>query len=406
MQLLPVADALDLVLGGVEPLGNERVPLMQAAGRTLAEPLLALRTQPPFAASAMDGYAVRAGDIASVPAELALIGVSAAGAGCPREVGLAEAVRIFTGAPVPRGADTVVTQENCHAEQGLVRVLEGAAQGAFVRPAGVDFTTGEALLGAGRRLDPRAIGLAASMGHADLSVHERPRVGILATGDELVRPGEPAGPDQIVVSNSYVLAAMLTGEGCEVVDLGIARDERGALLGDIARARAQNLDVLVTIGGASVGEHDLVREALSVEGMTLAFWRIAMRPGKPLLHGRLDRMRVVGLPGNPVSSYVCAMLFLVPLIRALQGDARARTSPEEPALLGRALKANDGRQDYLRAGLDRGTDGQLIALPFERQDSSLTRLLTEADALLVRAPHAPAAEAGEPCRVIRLPRYW
>jgi len=392
MALTPVADALAGILAGASPIRErETVPLDRAEGRTLAADVAALRTQPPFPASAMDGFAVRAADVATVPARLALIGTSAAGHAFTGTVGPGQCVRIFTGAPVPAGADAILIQENARAEGNMVEALSPVTAGRFVRQAGLDFREGEVLLRAGRRLGPSAVALAAAMGHATLPVVRRPRVAILATGDELVRPGEPTGPDQIVASNTYAVAAIAERAGAEALDLGIARDDLPALTAAIDAARDAGADVLVTLGGASVGDHDLVQRALAARGWELGFWRIAMRPGKPLMHGRLGAMTVLGLPGNPVSSIVCSLIFLVPLVRALSGDP-----------LGVDLPANDERQDYLRARLTAGEDGTLVATPFPRQDSSMLRLMAEAEALVVRAPHAPAARAGDPCRIIRL----
>lgn len=403
MALTPVADALAGILAGASPIREqETVPLDRAEGRTLAADVAALRTQPPFPASAMDGFAVRAADIATVPARLALIGTSAAGHAFTGTVGPGQCVRIFTGAPVPAGADAILIQENARAEGNMVEALSPVTAGRFVRQAGLDFREGEVLLRAGRRLGPSAVALAAAMGHATLPVVRRPRVAILATGDELVRPGEPTGPDQIVASNTYAVAAIAERAGAEALDLGIARDDLPALTAAIDAARDAGADVLVTLGGASVGDHDLVQRALAARGWELGFWRIAMRPGKPLMHGRLGAMTVLGLPGNPVSSIVCSLIFLVPLVRALSGDPDAGAVATQPARLGVDLPANDERQDYLRARLSAGEDGTLVATPFPRQDSSMLRLMAEAEALVVRAPHAPAARAGDPCRIIRL----
>lgn len=404
MTLLSVDDALRMVLDAArDPLPAETVAIAAAVGRTLAAPLAALRTQPPFAASAMDGYAVRAADVATPGARLAVIGSAPAGHAFPGEVGPGQAVRIFTGAPIPQGADAVLIQENADPLDGgtAVRARTAEPAGRFVRPAGLDFRAGEALLARGHRLTPRSQALAAAMGHAAVSVARRPRVAVLATGDELVRPGEAMRADQIVASNVYAVAGMVTESGGEPIDLGIATDDFAALEAAVAAAERAGADVLVTLGGASVGDHDLVQSALVARGMTLGFWRIAMRPGKPLIFGRLGRMAILGLPGNPVSSIVCARLFLQPLLRALSGDPTAADDPSEPAVLGGPLPQNDMRQDYLRASVAVDPDGRRRATPFTRQDSSMLRLLADAQALIVRAPHAPAAAAGEPCRILR-----
>ena len=398
--LLPVDDALALLLADARPLECENVAISGADGRVLAEPVSALRTQPPFDASAMDGYAVRAADIASVPATLSVIGEAAAGSRFAGTVGQGEAVRIFTGAPLPEGADTVLLQEDTRpAEPGAIEATEATARGRHVRKAGLDFHEGEPLLPAGRRLDPFALSLAAAANYAILSVVRRPRVAILATGSELVAPGQPAGPDQIVASNGYGIAAMARSAGAEVHDLGIVPDDPEAMASRIEEALRSQVDIIVTLGGASVGDHDLVRPVLEGMGMRLDFWKIAMRPGKPLMFGRLNGARVLGLPGNPVSSLVCALVFLRPLVERLAGGPGLQNL--QTAVLGSAMNANDHRQDYVRARATR-VDDHLVATPFERQDSSMLRTMAEADVLIVRAPNAPAAAPGDPCSVLRL----
>ncbi|SFI31100.1 gephyrin-like molybdotransferase Glp [Methylobacterium brachiatum] len=403
--LIPVAEALARVLASVsDPVEAETVPLAQAAGRTLAADVAAARTQPPFPASAMDGYAVRFADASAVGASLKLIGTSAAGHGFSGRIGPGDAVRIFTGAPVPEGADAILIQEDAQAKGETVRVVEPVEQNRFIRRAGLDFTAGETLLVAGMTLDARRLALAAAAGHPRLSVRRRPRVAILATGDELVEPGAEPAWDQIVASNSLALAALASDAGAEIIDLGIAADDHGALEDAFRRAREARADLLITLGGASVGDHDLVQAALAKEGLELGFWRVALRPGKPLMHGRLGDMLVIGLPGNPVSSIVCGLLFVVPAIRALQGDAQAGADRSEPATLGRDLPANDGRADYMRASLAIEPGRLPVASPEQRQDSSMLAVLGRAEALLIRAPHEPAAKAGDPCRIIRLDR--
>ena len=403
--LLPVAEALARVLASIPgAVEAETVPLARAAGRTLAKDVAALRTQPPFPASAMDGYAVRAADVASVPAILRLTGVSAAGHGFQGRLGAGEAVRIFTGAPVPEGADAILIQENAGVEGDRITAHEPVAAGRFLRAAGLDFAEGDRLLRAGDGLDARRLALAAAGGHARLRVRRRPRVAVLATGDELVRPGEPARWDQIVASNGLAVAALAGEAGAEIIDLDIAGDSHAALDAAIGQARAAEADLLVTLGGASVGDHDLVQAALRAAGMDLGFWRVALRPGKPLMHGRLGRMLVIGLPGYPVSAIVCGLLFVVPAIRALLGDPTCGADRSEPATLGRCMPENDGRQDYLRAHLDTAPDRVPVAYPESRQDSSMLSVLGAAEALLIRAPHAPAAEAGASCRILRLDR--
>src|SRR3954470_13068721 len=399
---MPVADALSAVLAGAEALPEEKVALDAAHHRVLARDVAALRTQPPQAMSAMDGYAVRAADASTVAARLKVIGEVAAGRPFDIALRAGEAVRIFTGGVIPRGADAVVIQEDTVRDGDSIDITEAAGAGRHIRPAGVDFREGDVLLRAGRRLTDRDLSLAAGMNHPELSVRRRPKVAVLATGDELVMPGTTPGPGQIVYSNGYALRALARAEGADTIDLGIAADTLEATSRGIRRARDAGADVLVTIGGASVGDHDLVKQSLHAEGMTMAFWRIAMRPGKPMMHGRLGAMRVIGLPGNPVSSYVCGFLFMVPLIRALSGraDVHHRT---EAAILARDLPANDVREDYLRAGLEEREDGVLVATTVDSQDSSLLANLAAARALVVRSPFAPAAKAGAPCTILRLP---
>jgi len=399
---MPVADALAAVLSGAEPLPEEMVALDSAHKRVLARDLAALRTQPPQAMSAMDGYAVRAADAAQAGARLKVIGEIAAGRPFDRAIGPGEAARIFTGGVVPDGADAVLIQEDTVVEGAHIALTEGAIKGRHIRRAGVDFNQGDVLLKAGKELSDRDLSLAAAMNHPRLPVHRRPKVAMLATGDELVMPGETPGPGQIVYSNGYALRALARAEGADVVDLGIAADTLAATTAGIRRARDLGADILMTTGGASVGDHDLVKGALDAEGVAIAFWRIAMRPGKPLMHGRLGAMRVIGLPGNPVSSYVCGYLFLVPLIRKLCGRITVH-HPTETALLGQDVAANDQREDYLRARLSTRNDGALIATPVNQQDSSLLGKLAAAQALLIRPSFAPAAQAGSACTILRLP---
>lgn len=400
--MISVEEALNRILNAVGgPLPAEEVPLTQGLGRILAEDVTAALTQPPVAVSAMDGYAVRAADLEQVPARLRVIGMAPAGRPFAGSIRSGQAVRIFTGAAVPDGADTIVIQEDAETSGDWVILRESAPPGRFIRPAGLDFTVGSVGLVAGRRLTARDIGLAAAMNRPWLRLRRRPRVAILSTGDELVNPGQAPGPGQIVSSNSFALAAFVEAEGAEPLMLGIARDEPAAL----ARAieAADGADLLVTSGGASVGEHDLIAGALEASGMRLDFWKIAMRPGKPLLFGRLGRMPVLGLPGNPVSSLVCAIVFLRPALAGLLGCGSEGDRPAH-ARLGRDLPENDRRQDYLRSELTRDPEQGLIATPFERQDSAMLSLLARAGCLAVRPPHAPAARAGERVPILSLDR--
>ncbi|WP_428525403.1 molybdopterin molybdotransferase MoeA [Roseibium sp.] len=401
MSLMPVSEALDKLLKGVAPLEAETVPLEAANGRFLARPLASTRTQPPFAASAMDGYAIRHSDLTSELTELDVIGEAPAGHGYSGQVGPGQAVRIFTGAPVPEGADTILIQENAERCDDRIKVLENPAKGAFVRAAGLDFSEGDILLNPPLKLDYRHLALAAAMNHAVLPVVKRPKVAILATGDELVRPGGRPGPDQIIASNHAGIAAMVEDCGGEPLDLGISADEPKELAACVKRAITEEADILVTLGGASVGDHDLVQDVLGNEGMDLSFWRIAMRPGKPLMAGRLGKTKVLGLPGNPVSSLVCGLLFLKPLIAAMLGAPNGSASPKE-AILAEAIGENDRRQDYVRAMLREDAEGQLTAAPFPKQDSSMLALLAKSGGLIVRPPFAPAEPAGAKVPVLVL----
>jgi molybdopterin molybdotransferase len=398
--VISVEEALSRLLEPLEALPPEQASIADGLGRVLAEDLAARRTQPPFAVSAMDGYAVRAEDVKTVPVELRIVAEVPAGAGFGGHVGAGETARIFTGAPLPAGTDTIVIQEDTQREGDRVRVLEGAPHGRYVRREGLDFAEGDALLRAGRRLTARDVGLLAAMNRPWLFVHRRPRVGILSTGDEIVMPGDPIGPHQIVSSNSLALAAFVTACGGIPVSAGNAPDDPEALR-RIAAATS-GVDFLVTTGGVSVGEHDLVREALAVDGLELDFWQIAMRPGKPLMVGRYRGTPTLGLPGNPVSTLVCALLFLKPALDRLGG---ASPTPEAAptARLAVALAKNDRRQDYLRSRLARVADGTLEVFPFEVQDSSMMRLLAEADCLVLRPPHAPAVAAGATVPIVPFP---
>jgi molybdopterin molybdotransferase len=398
--LLSVAEALERVLAQAAALPAEEAPLAEAYGRVLAADLKALRTQPPADVSAMDGYAARSADVANVPAQLTVIGEIAAGRPFARALGRGEVARIFTGGVMPAGADTIVIQEHAKRDGDRVEVLKPAARGRHIRVEGLDFKAGETLLPAGRRLTARDLALAAAMNHARVRVHRRPKLAVFATGDELVPPGTQPAAGQIVSSNTVALAALARAEGAQIEDLGIVADRLDATVAAVRRARERGVDILLTSGGASVGDYDLVQKAFTAEGMALSFWKLALRPGRPLMHGRLGAIHVLGVPGNPVSAFVCALLFLVPLIRRLSGrsDLEPRT---ETALLGRDLAENDERADYLRATLKRSADGEVVTA-FPIQDSSMMAPLAEADCLLVREPFAPPAKAGSRCTIIRL----
>jgi molybdopterin molybdotransferase len=397
MPLISVDEALASLLRSAAPLAAETVPLADAAYRALAQSVAALRTQPPFPAAAMDGYAFRAEPGA---ARFSVIGESAAGRGFSGTAGSGEAVRIFTGAPVPEGADTVVMQENVTVRtDGGIELNEPAMTGKHVRRRGLDFAEGDVVLPAGRILDPAALSLAAACGHPTLSVVRRPRVVIIATGDELVAPGLSAGPDQIVASNGYGTAALARKLGAAVSDYGIIPDQKPLIRAAMERAMSEGADIIVTLGGASVGDHDLIRPVLSDLGIALDFWQIAMRPGKPLMFGRSGGTYILGLPGNPVSSLVCGQLFLAPLIAALGGLNFAQDI--RSAALAAPMRANDRRQDYVRAEILQ-TGGSMTAAPFALQDSSMLTTLAGADGLIIRAPNAPAAAAGAIVDVLML----
>ena len=399
MGLLPVEEALARVTAGLVPLECETVPLQDAYGRVLAEDVASNFTQPPFDASAMDGYAVRTGDIAALPRDLTVIGEAAAGHAFSGAVASGEAVRIFTGAPVPAGADTIVIQEDAERAGDTVRVLEGAEKGAWIRPRGFDFSEGDVLFAARRKLSARDLALAAAMNLTELPVRRRPAVAILATGDELLLPGGAPRPDQIISSIPYGLAPLIESAGGSAIRLGIARDTMESL--DEHVARAGDADVLLTIGGASVGEHDLVQKALTARGMDLDFWRIAMRPGKPLMFGQLGAQRVLGVPGNPVSALVCTRIFLVPMLNRMLGldgsDTAARSG-----VLAVELDSNGPRQHYMRATVAEGPNGEPLVTPVRSQDSSLLSPLAGADCLIVRPPEAPALPKGETVPILPL----
>lgn len=404
MSLLPVDEALARILKSAEPRGKEQVALTDAGGRVVATPVLAHYLQPPFDGSAMDGYALIAPDDVTYPAKFTIIGESAAGKRFDGKLGANEAVRIFTGAPLPGEADTIVIQEHTERSGDRLVIYDGIQPGRHIRRAGLDFSPDNVVIPVGRELDASALSLAAASGNATLEVFQKPRVAILATGDELVPPGETPGPDQIVASNSVGIAEIVRRAGGAPDDLGIIQDDPAATERTIADTLRSGADILVTIGGASVGDRDFVHGALQKCGVDLDFWKIAMRPGKPLMYGRIRidgrTIHVIGLPGNPVSSLVCSLVFLRPLVAKLAGthaEADIRS-----AKLGTALPANDHRRDYIRATIESAPDGTLIAKPFPVQDSSMLSALVRSKALLIRDEDAPAAAVGDVCRVLML----
>lgn len=400
--MLSVTDARARIVAALPVMPAETVPLTTASGRVLADDIAARRTQPPFDVSAMDGWACRQADLATIPATLKPVGAAAAGGRHEGRIGPGDCVRIFTGAPIPDGADAIVIQEDADLAGDRLTVREAPKPGQWIRKAGLDFAEGQVLLKAGTVLSPSDIGLAAAMNVPWLAVRRKPRIAVLATGDELARPGEPIGPNQIVSSNNIALCALIDAHGGVAIDLGIARDTEEDLRAKAAAA--SGCDLLLTLGGASVGEHDLIHKILGGGGTGIDFWKIAMRPGKPLMFGyadlgKLGSVPLLGLPGNPVSALVCGYNFLLPAMRAMLGlnwEIRFET-----AFTGEALAENDKREDYLRATLRQEND-RLVASAFSRQDSSMLRRLSEADCLIVRPPLAPAVTAGTPVPILRL----
>ncbi len=396
--MISVEEARSRILAPLRAVAAETVALSAAWRRVLAAPVTARLTQPPAAMSAMDGYALRAAD-GALGAALTVIGEAPAGRPFDGQVSQGGCVRLFTGSVIPDGADCVVIQEDVTRAGATVTLNAPAIAGRHIRPMGQDFHTGDPVLPAGRRRTPPDIGLAAAANHPWLTVHRAPRVALLATGDEIVLPGEAIGPGGIVSSNSHALAALVRAAGAEPVLLPLARDDTAAIIA--AADQAAGCDLLVTMGGASVGDHDLIQSALGQRGLQLDFWKIAMRPGKPLIHGRLGALPLLGLPGNPVSAMVCATLFLLPALAVLAGETPA-PPPSFRARLGRALPANDSRADFLRGRLGQEADGTMVAMPFADQASSLLRPLAEADVLILRPPNAPAAATGSLVEVIAL----
>ncbi len=396
--LLSLVDARNRILSAMHMLGDEKVTLTEALGRTLAFDVVAKLARPPASMSAMDGYAIRRADAEALPATLTAIGVSRAGAGYHGRIGAGQCVRIFTGAPLPDGADCIAFQEDTEVEGSAVTVFAVPPPGEFIRRQGMDLEAGSVALPAGTRISARALSLIAASGNTAVRVRRRPTVAVASTGDEIVDPGQPIGRDQIVDANRIGLCAALAGWGAVPVDLGIVPDRLDAVAA--LAERAAGADLLLTSGGASVGDHDLVRRGLSDRGLALDFWKIAMRPGKPLMFGHIDRLPVIGLPGNPVSAFVCSLLFVRPAIAAMLGTKEG-DPVLEPAILTRHLPMNDQREDYLRATLARDAEGRLTATPFPVQDSGMLANLAWSHGLVRRAPYAPASAEGDTVEVIR-----
>jgi molybdopterin molybdotransferase len=395
--LLSVRDAHARVIVAFSPLPAETVSVADAAGRVLASTPKARLTQPPADLSAMDGYAVRAEDVPAAPMTLKLVGQAPAGGSYGKALKPGETVRIFTGGPLPMGANAIVIQEDTEADGEKITILEAPQPGRHIRKAGLDFSTGDTPFKPGRILTTRDVALAAAMNLPWLSVHRKPRVAILSTGDELVMPGEPLGRNQIVSSSGIAVAALMRTWGAEPTLFDIARDD-AKLIRDHIAAGAQH-DLLITLGGASVGDHDLVQAALKAQGFAMDFWRIAMRPGKPLMFAAKERARVLGLPGNPVSTMVCSLLFVKPALERMLGQPGTMPTTK-PVKLAVDVKQNDTREDYVRALITRGPDGGLIVEPHKIQDSSMLSVLAWSNALLVRPAHDPARKAGDIVQVI------
>lgn len=395
--MMSVDEARARIIAGVHPVGTEIVSLAHACNRVLAQTVEARLTTPPEDVSAMDGYAVRAADT-QAKAHLKLVGEAPAGHPFTGQIGAGETVRLFTGSVVPKGADAVLIQENTSPQPDGIVVNEPVLAGKNIRRAGQDFRAGDEVLQAPKRLSVRDIGLAGAAGQPWLHVYRRPRVAILCTGDEIALPGEPVPPGGIANSNAAMLVAFVSAHGGEPVLLPIARDTPEAIAAG-ARA-AQGADLLLTTGGASVGAHDLVQAGLASQGFILNFWKIAMRPGKPMIFGHINEMPFLGLPGNPVSAYVCALLFLGDALAALSG---LPPMPHyfETARLGAPMKENDQREDYVRATLSHDGEGWVVT-PFKTQDSSMLSALSAAGALIRRPPYAAAAAVGDNVTYLKL----
>ncbi|WP_028878654.1 gephyrin-like molybdotransferase Glp [Terasakiella pusilla] len=399
MSLLPLEEAFANVEKGISVLSAEQVSVADCLGRVLAENVAARLTQPPAPVSSMDGYAVRAQDVLSQPVTLTRVGESQAGGPYDGTLADGECVRIFTGAPLPAGADAVIIQEDTDVFGDQITMKEVAFEGKFVRKAGLDFSEGDILLHKGRVLSARDVGLLCAMNVPWVKVFRRPRVAILATGDELVMPGEAVRESQIISSNSLMVAALVQAMGGIAVNLGIAGDTEESLRETLSGLDCA--DLLVTSGGVSVGEYDLVRKVLGEEGLDIDFWRIAMKPGKPFMFGHIGNKPAMGLPGNPVSSYVTAFLFLRPALRKMQGGAFEQDKPVQ-VILGAAVPENGVRQEYMRAVFSQDPDGNLVATPYNKQDSSMLANLAHCEGFIIRPVNAPALSAGEKTQAIYL----
>lgn len=396
--MLSIDEALEKIRAAISPVQSEEVFITDALGRVLVDDVVATISHPPQAVSAMDGYAVRAEDVASVSCQLKQIGEAAAGHLFEGSVSAGECVRIFTGGAVPKGADSIVIQEDTDADGDQITIKEAAKPGEWVRDKGLDFDAGKLLLPKNRMMSARDVGLAAAAGATWVRVRRKPRIAVLSTGDEIVMPGAPRRDDQIVSSNSVALVAYADVMGADATNIGIAEDNEESLKARLADAKG--FDLLVTSGGASVGDHDLVQSVFGAEGLELGFYKIAMRPGKPLIFGHLGDMAMLGLPGNPVSTGVTAAIFMRAAIEEMLG--LAPTPLFTAAKLGRDLGANGKRLDFMRASLTTSDSELPTATPFERQDSSMMALFSDADCLVMREINAPPAKAGDIVKVVSL----
>lgn len=396
--MLSIEEALANIRNAISPVPTEEIFVADALGRVLAEDIVATVSHPPRNVSSMDGYAVRAADIGSLPVTLTQIGEAAAGHTFEGIVGAGQCTRIFTGGGLPQGADTVVIQEDTDADGDRITIREAGPEGDWVRPEGLDFAASKTLLPAGHMMTARDVGLASAAGATWIRVRRKPRIAVLSTGDEVVMPGAPRRADQIVSSNTVALLAYAQVMGAEAISLGIAEDKPESLKARLADA--QGFDMLVTSGGASVGDHDLVQSAFGEEGLDLGFYKIAMRPGKPLIFGHIGKTVLLGLPGNPVSTGVTAAIFVRAAVEEMLGLAPKPLY--EAAILGADLPKNGKRLDFMRASLTPSETEMPTATPFDRQDSSMLAAFAHADCLIMREIGAPPAKAGETVKIVRL----